>query len=53
MANLTPEEINKQFERLKQLATTLNKDLSKLNLITETQKENWKDRLFYKKTVSL
>lgn len=32
MANLTPEEINKQFERLKQLATTLNKDLSKLNL---------------------
>jgi len=37
MANPTPEEINKQFERLKQLATTLNKDLSKLNLkpITE------------------
>ena len=27
--------------------------LSKLNLITEAQKENWKDRLFYKKPVSL
>ena len=32
MADLTPEEINKQFERLRSLATTLGKDLSKLNL---------------------
>jgi hypothetical protein len=32
---MTPEELdklNKQFERLKQLGTTLNKDLSKLNI---------------------
>jgi hypothetical protein len=32
MANLTPEELNKQFEKLQRLATVLNKNLSAFNL---------------------
>jgi len=32
MANLTPEELNKQFEKLQRLATVLNKNLNSFNL---------------------
>jgi len=32
MANLTPEELNKQFEKLQRLATVLNKNLNAFNL---------------------
>jgi hypothetical protein len=32
MANLTPEELNKQFEKLQRLATTLGKNISNFNL---------------------
>jgi hypothetical protein len=32
MANLTPEELNKQFEKLQRLATTLGKNISSFNL---------------------
>ena len=32
MANLTPEDLNKQFEKLQRLATTLGKNISSFNL---------------------